>query len=521
MFDALCDLPVATVVTRSGVIVFVNEAFAGLVGYPSAELSGGWRLTADRDLCLRLSDAPVEGLPGNVQAGLSADPSCKLESGEWSFLVADGTVVPVMLSVEGWGGSTDATIAVVSDLRKQREAERQLTDRLRQQAAIVALGQAALAGMQLPDLFGMAARLMTDVLQGEFGKVLELLPDGRSLLLCAGVGWADGLVGRATLEADHGSQAGFTLLSNGPVVVEDLATEDRFVLPPLLGSHGVVSGMSVVIRGDDGPYGILGVHSTRPVRFGGDDVNCLQAAANVLAEAVQRHRAERALEEARDRESDLRREIGRYSLKVVEAHEAEQRRIAMELHDEVGQALTGLKLSLERIGMCAEGTATDVVSDACSQVTELLQRVHDLSLDLRPSMLDDLGLVPALLWLIPRYERQTAIHVRVEHQGVSRRFRPEIETTAFRVVQEALTNVARHADVKECTVRCCCDHRTLTVSVMDHGVGFEPGEVTRGGLTGMEERVRSLQGRLVVRSHASSGTLVSATLDVGSEGRLC
>ena len=161
--------------------------------------------------------------------------------------------------------------------------EEQLRTRARQQAAVVDLGQLALAGAALPALVEEAAALVASTLGVEFTHVLELLPDSETLLLRAGVGWMEGCVGHATLASDLGSPAGYTLVSAGPVVFEDLGRETRFSGPPLLTEHGVVSGMTVLIRGEEDPFGVLGAHTALHRAFSGDDIHFLQAMANVLA----------------------------------------------------------------------------------------------------------------------------------------------------------------------------------------------------------------------------------------------
>jgi len=213
------------------------------------------------------------------------------------------------------------------------------------------------------------------------------------------------------------------------------------------------------------------------------------------------------------------------SRRLLEIQEQERRHLARELHDEIGQELTGLKLTLE---MTARRPAEQIqagMDKALSQVRDLTARVRDLSLQLRPSMLDDLGLLSALLWHVQRYTDQTGIHVAFEHVGLDRRlFPPEVETAAFRIIQEALTNVARHARVVEVTVRICLDQNLLFVLVEDHGLGFDPRAVSHGansgGLGGMRERAALLGGYLVVDSEHGSGTRVVAEFPVvGAEER--
>jgi len=121
-----------------------------------------------------------------------------------------------------------------------------------------------------------------------------------------------------------------------------------------------------------------------------------------------------------------------------------------------------------------------------------MERVRSLSLALRPTMLDDLGLLPALLWQFERYTAQTSIRVICEHRGLDQRFPPDVETTAYRIAQEALTNVARHAGVVEVTVQLWADQEILAVQIIDHGRGFDPAITLAGGmssgLSGMQER---------------------------------
>ncbi|MEQ9553035.1 MAG: PAS domain S-box protein [Coleofasciculus sp. G3-WIS-01] len=181
-----------------------------------------------------------------------------------------------------------------------------LQARVAQQTTIVRFSQYALRGINIDFLMNCAVNLLAKTLNVDYTKVLELLPDGKALLLRAGVGWQVGLVGKATVDTGINSQAGYTLVSQKPVIVEDLRTESRFSGPPLLRDHGVVSGMSVIIPGlssarleklkhwdtmsnpENQPFGILGVHSTVYRQFSQDDINFLQAIANILSAAIDR-----------------------------------------------------------------------------------------------------------------------------------------------------------------------------------------------------------------------------------------
>ncbi|MDP5337827.1 MAG: PAS domain-containing protein [Nodularia sp. (in: cyanobacteria)] len=187
------------------------------------------------------------------------------------------------------------------DISKRKEAESALEIRANQQAVIAELSQRALAGKDLTTLMNSCVVLVAQHLKVEYCQILELLPDGDALLLRAGVGWQSGLVGQASVSTDPNSQAGYTLLSQSPVIVTNLQEETRFNGPALLHDHQVVSGISVVIHGQESPFGVLGAHTTRERTFTKDDVYFLQAVANVLATAIERQRFEDALKMSEER----------------------------------------------------------------------------------------------------------------------------------------------------------------------------------------------------------------------------
>lgn len=171
--------------------------------------------------------------------------------------------------------------------RNHENLEKQVEQRVRQQEAVVDLGRQALGGADLSTVMRSVTELVAKTLSVEFCKVLELLPDNDALILRAGVGWKPGLIGQTTVSAGTNSQAGFTLLCKEPVIVEDLRTEERFIGPPLLRDHAVVSGMSVIIGPSDHPYGILGAHTAKARAFSQDDIHFLQAVANVLSQVIE------------------------------------------------------------------------------------------------------------------------------------------------------------------------------------------------------------------------------------------
>lgn len=290
-----------------------NPAACSLLGYSREEL-----------LRLDIQALTPEELRPRVAEVWNAFLQVGDQSGEHDLVHKDGRRVVVSYHAVAHV-LPGLHLYVLTDITDRKAAEALLELRVREQQAVAHLGRAALETEDLQAVFEMAVGLVAQTLDAEYCKVLELLPDGQELLLRAGVGWKEGLVGRATVGAGADSQAGHTLCSSAPVVVEDMRNETRFQGPALLHDHDVVSGMSVSIMDSrDRPYGVLGVHTRRQRQFSPEDVSFLEAVSHVLAAALQRHRALRELQQAR---ADLEQR--------VEERTTELARLNQSLRDEI------------------------------------------------------------------------------------------------------------------------------------------------------------------------------------------
>jgi signal transduction histidine kinase len=228
----------------------------------------------------------------------------------------------------------------------------------------------------------------------------------------------------------------------------------------------------------------------------------------VMAMALYKHQAEAKL-------LNSTRQLKALSRRVLEAQELERRRVAIELHDELGQSLTAIKINLQLSERFKDLSPSDLNIENIRIVEDALQQVRRLATALRPSMLDDLGLAPALKWISEQTAIRSNFAVDFHHERVQGRLAPEIETACFRIVQEALTNVTRHAHPNRVEISLRRDGEQLVLCVQDDGNGFEldlmrKRAVAGGslGVLGMQERATLIGGQLDIDSAPGRGCMV-------------
>ena len=225
-----------------------------------------------------------------------------------------------------------------------------------------------------------------------------------------------------------------------------------------------------------------------------------------LTMALYKHQAEARLQTST-------RQLKALSRRVLDAQEQERRRVAIELHDELGQLLTAIKINLQLSERFKDKAPADLYSENIRIVEDALQQVRHLATGLRPSMLDDLGLAPALKWMAEQSASRSGFEVTFQHDRQQVRLAPEIETACFRIVQEALTNITRHAQARHVDIVLRHEQGELLLSVQDDGLGFD--------LAAMHERAVA-GGSLGVLGMQERATLLGGQLDIGSApGRGC
>jgi signal transduction histidine kinase len=214
-------------------------------------------------------------------------------------------------------------------------------------------------------------------------------------------------------------------------------------------------------------------------------------------------------------------ELRLLSQKLVQVQEAERKSLSRELHDEVGQMMTALRMELGNAEQCLGSSTPQARSHlkaASALAEQTLRSVRGLARGLRPSMLDELGLAPALNWLAREYTKHTGIHVDLNADGSFDHLPEDYRICIYRVVQEALTNCARHARAQEVRLDLQRVGHALSLTIQDDGEGFDPNNGPKGiGLLGMKERVRELGGVLTIASGAAEGTLLTVHIPLRSE----
>ncbi len=399
------------------------------------------------------------------------------------------------------------------DITKNREVERRIRERNLALEILNDIMASTTRSLHSPEILQALKRVLVEKMRVEAGGILFYSDaEGRmGLEVCWGVPES------AKREFEAFALACYR---EGTIIHEDDVTlvrhrpdwyESRFAAPFRDCGWRAYLCISLFLKGE--MSGMIFLTGKNSDSFSDDQGAFYKTLGQQIRVAVQNARLFEALQDSHAGMKAL-------SLRLVRVQEAERRHVARELHDEIGQLLTGLKLSLEMASQESE-TQSSNLSRAKALANTITGLVRELSRRLRPSMLDDLGLLPTLPWLFERFSSQTNIQVAFEHSHVeNKRFLRELETAVYRIAQEALTNVARHAKVDRVTVRLWHHDKTLGLQIEDRGVGFDSRAVSKAasnGLNGMRERVMLLGGQFALETSPGSGVCLTVELPTDPE----
>jgi signal transduction histidine kinase len=369
---------------------------------------------------------------------------------------------------------------------------------LRQLESLNEIGTALASELELEPLLAIVARRLQELVDARL--VLIALPEGGSLRIAAAEGESSFGVTGTELAIDH-SKAG-RVLERGRSERLDSILDDPEVDQQVTRRLGVHSALYVPLVARGSTIGVLIAHDKRgsSPAFAEDDLRLAETLAARAAVAV-------------DQSARVSRDVVR---RVVEAQELERARLARELHDETGQALTSILLGLKPLESAAGEEAREAVASLRELVVATLQNVRRLAVELRPSVLDDFGLVPAVERLTDTFREQSGLRVELEAQLGDERLPREAETTLYRVIQEAFTNVVKHAGATRVSVLLQRQQGHALAVVEDDGSGFDPSRAREDalGLAGMRERLALAGGRLRIESAPGAGTTLVAEVPV-------
>jgi len=388
---------------------------------------------------------------------------------------------------------------------------------------LVALSRvsAALSGLwDLDAILRVALDDVLNIMNGTIGGILLLDEQTQTLSYRVHQGLSTRYVEEMHLSLGEGI-AGRVAKSGKSILLEDISADPRVAHPDLVSTEGLKAFISVPLRARDKVLGVINVASRMPHHFTKDDMFVLHSIGDQLGVAIEQASLYQRLRKARERYRQLARQ-------TLVAQDDERRRIARELHDETSQTLSGLTLQLQALVDMAEmsGNQDAEFMAGLKKVQSLAVQVHReisrLIADLRPALLDTLGLIPAIRQYTEANLRPLDINVSVETKGEERRLPPEIEAGLFRFTQGAIGNIAQHSKAKNATILLEYGDDELLLRISDDGQGFDVSKITnidesgRGrGVFSMKERVGLLGGTCLIESLPGQGATVRARVPIG------
>jgi signal transduction histidine kinase/HAMP domain-containing protein len=316
------------------------------------------------------------------------------------------------------------------------------------------------------------------------------------------------------------SIAGKVIQARKPILSEDASVDDRVTRSDPISIQGIHALASLPLLSKNKVLGVLNLASYKTHSFYSEELRLLEGIAGQIATAIDNAKLHREVQQKEQIRGELLGEI--FSIQ-----EEERKRIARELHDETSQVLASLNASLEAASSILPVNtekSKDMLRKAQSLAVNILEEIHKLIYELRPSLLDDMGLVAAIGWLSDNHLVASGIKVNFGTSGRVKRLAPRLETALFRTVQEAVYNIARHANATNVSIDLQFKRKAIRIAIKDDGGGFDVGAAIssknrpRGlGLVGMKERIELLNGVMEIKSHTGRGTEIDIEIPLKPE----
>ena len=492
-----------------GVIRFINPIATQLTGWSELETIGK-TLYEVFSLVDELSHERVEVL-GAKSEGAKLEGLLLSKQGKSTPVEVDSTII------KNEKGTTAGIVLVFSDITKRREAMREIQRQSQRAEALVETAARLNTQLELTSVLDTVCNTSNQALNASATAVFLLDAKQDVFHMIATTTKIKNLEKYNGMRFEiPGNILGSILSENNPVtLISDINGIPNMPYLELFREQNI---QTMVVAGLYRRHDLIGflvlIYIGEPMQLPEDTLALLKGLADQAAISITNASLFEQVRKGREQQKAL-------TTRLVEIQETERRHIARELHDQIGQVLTGLQFMLES-SKNQEGEArVNKLSEAQETVGSLIEQIREMSLNLRPAMLDDIGLLPTLLWHFERYTKQTGVEVSFHHNGLNQRLLPDIETTVYRIVQEALTNIARYAKVTEAFVKLTLRENTLGVEITDHGIGFDSSvDVSKwstAGLAGMRERANILGGYLVVKSAPNAGTQILAMIPLDNK----
>jgi PAS domain S-box-containing protein len=519
----LCPVALALSTIDEGRMVDVNERWLAMFGYRKDEVIG--RTNAE----LRLNVEPARRDEVVRQArvtGIVRDAEVKVRTKAGQ--TRDVIISALPFEAEGIGEVWLSACVEITD-RKYAEAERdqllareqiaraeaeQAIEKLR---AVYAITERIEPPGEIGELLVEVLRRLRRTLQIDDASVMLLDDEGKSLYLRATEGPEPRQAPVPDVRVPIGYGVSGKILAEGrPMIVDDYSAIDGSAFASFQNIQQTTqSVMGVPFRIGERVAGVVVVSTRTRRKFTGEELRLLLLAADRVGPAIERGRLIERIRTGMERRRSLSR-------RLLTAQEEERRRIAVELHDELGQILTAVKINLESIERSPSANTLARLPAMIASVDDALQRIKDIALDLRPSVLDDLGLEAALRWFADRSARNAGIAAHLSIDALPP-LEPNLQTACFRVMQEALTNVDRHAKARGVWIDLHVLDGALELSVRDDGIGFDVAAAKARaiagnsvGILGMQERVALMGGEYDIVRIPNGGTEVRARFPLSS-----
>jgi signal transduction histidine kinase len=406
-------------------------------------------------------------------------------------------------------------VELIRDVTEIRRAHQQTVEATKNLLALSAIASTVSQSLDLDTVLNLALDKVLMLMKANTGGILLLDKETQTLSYRVYRGLSESFVkGVAGLELGEGI-AGKVAELGEPIYVTDISQDPRLTRPVVV-TEGLRALASVPLRSKNKVLGVMNIASHAPRQFSHQDIHLLSSVADQVSVAIEN--AQLYLEV--QRMADMR---GQLLDRIISSQEEERKRIARELHDETSQVLSSLSVNLQALADALPRYPEQVktrLGELQSMAANMLDGLHRIMYELRPSLLDDFGLAVAVKSLAENRLEPAGVKVHLASYGMKKRLPLELETALFRIVQEAISNIVRHAEADSATITLRSKEDSIVVRIADNGKGFDFNQVFRSskrrgtGLLGMKERAELLGGHLTVDSQPAGGTRITAEIPV-------